>query len=161
VRHHFLLRGSLRLAAVGAVALLGGARQARAQYLSSIEKHLREIQGLLADATSKNEALRMSCIEDKLKKTQVILGAGKTIKRDWALGQQNPGFAKRSLDRLIELQLYATIYDEEAHACVDSRTVAFSLQVQVDKRVPQLPPWGTPPVDRSPTFERPPLGSPF
>jgi hypothetical protein len=125
----------------------------------SIDGHIGEIEALLAKAVKEGKALKASCIEEKLRLTRHLQGSAKSVQDGWSMGEANPAFAQRNLDRMLLLQLYASIYAEEAHACVDSQELGQPLAVGY-ARPNDTAPTGLAPVPPV-FFERPPLSSPF
>jgi hypothetical protein len=133
------------------------------EQMTTIARAVTEIEALRADAQKKNQAMRLSCIEEKLKSARASQIAAKQLRLDFGrFAALNPGYASRTLQRMLDLRLSAEAHEQDARACTDSTNVSFNLEVQVDKRLQgKDPPFATPSFQTSPTFERPPLSSPF
>jgi hypothetical protein len=142
--------------------------------VSSIDARVNDIESLRAEAAKKGEAIRLSCIEEKLKRAKGNQAAAKSVMEGWQLGAANPAFSQRSLDRLLLLQVYAMVYVEEARGCTDVNALSQGLEVKVDPNVASQNGSGTAPGgpsaaadpgginwNRPPRLERPPLASPF
>ncbi len=127
----------------------------------TIQARVQDIESVRADAAAHGQAVRVSCIDEKLKRARANAGTAKVIMDGWALGQGSVEYAQRSLDRLLLLQVYALVYSEEARACAEAKQIGDSLEVKVDRKLPDAPPDDHPDTGRLPHFERPPLASPF
>ena len=129
----------------------------------TIQARVGDIESLRADANGKGQTIRQACIDEKLKRAKHNLSAAKTVMDGWALAQNNPDFAQRSLDRLLLMQVYAFVFVEEARACSEVKATApDQVEIRVDHTVPSGDDGNgaTDPV-RPPRFERPPLASPL
>jgi hypothetical protein len=91
------------------------------QAYSLIEGRTGEITASKSEAGSKGQSNRVKCIEEKLKRAQQNQAAAKVVMEGWSLGESNPEYAQRSIDRLLLMQVYALVYAEEARACSDER----------------------------------------
>ena len=132
------------------------------EQMATIQRSIGEIETLRSDAQKKNEAIRLSCIEERLKAARASQTAAKQLRVDLGrFAPQNPGFGTRTLQRLLDLRLAAEAHLQDARACTDSSSMQFSLEVQVDKRIPPGATSQTPTFEAAPTLERPPLASPF
>jgi hypothetical protein len=126
--------------------------------LSGIQARISEIEVLRADASSKGQTGRTACIDSKLKRAQKALASANTIMSGWSLGKNDPGYAERSTDRMLLMQLYSSIALEEARACEEPKPQTGN-EYKVGPNVPtdQL---GFDPA-RPARFDRPPLASPY
>jgi hypothetical protein len=143
--------------------------------VTNIEARVADINTMRAQAQREGQAIKLSCIEDKLTRAKTNLAAAQQVMESWQLGMSNPAFSQRSIDRLLLLQVYAMVYSEEARACTDAQAIKSGIEVKVEPNVPpsdnpQKPPTGgpAPPVGgddgipwRPPRLERPPFASPF
>jgi hypothetical protein len=132
--------------------------------LTSIRARVTDIENLKKQADQEGKKAKSSCIEEKLQRAKTNEGAAGSIMDGWALGASDSAFAQRQVDRLLLLQVYGTVYYEEARACGDGRPGSTG-----DERpgVPggpgQLPPPppGADVPSRPPRFDRPPPLSPY
>ena len=114
---------------------------------------------LKAKAERDGLAIKASCIDDKLQRLRQALDGARSVERGWPLAQKNPAFAQRSMDRMDLMVVTASAFTEEARNCTDAHDLKFQLEVTPPPFVGSPPPgW---PVQTPPTFERPPLASPY
>jgi hypothetical protein len=129
-----------------------------AEKVTSIQAHIYEIDALRLRAAQAGQALKVSCIEEKLRRTRTALAIAKGEQRKWPAIQGQPAAARASLDNLQLQELYALAMAQDARACTDGKELELKVLVHVDG--PARPDPVTAPVP-APTFERPPLASPF
>jgi hypothetical protein len=161
-----------RHAYIGAIVIVGiGAAFARADKafddrtqtagatLSQIETRMADIEALRGQAAAAGQGVKLSCIDEKLKRAKANLAAAKTVMDGWSLGEASPAYAQRSMDRLMLMQVYSMVYADEARACTNGKP-GQSLEVkggrgpgEDGRDEPGFP-------GRGPRFERPPLASP-
>jgi hypothetical protein len=137
---------------------LGLDTDAPAQKVSSIQSRIYEIEALRLRAAQAGQAIKVSCIEEKLRRTRASLATAKSEQRRWPAIQSQPAAARASLENLQLQELYALAMAQDARACTDGKELDLSVVVRVDG--PARPDPATDTV-RAPTFERPPLASPF
>jgi hypothetical protein len=123
---------------------------------SDINHRVEEIMDLRAKAASQGEAVRVSCIDDKLQRARKNQAQYKVDRALWPATQSDPQAQLKLLSKLRLGELYSAAYVQDARACVDAKAIGTLLKVHVEG-VPQSPP-GSDPV-RPPLFERPPLAS--
>src|SRR5437899_2639323 len=91
------------------------------QTYSTIGARVQDIEQLKGQAAREGKSVRLSCIEEKLKRSKANQSAAKVILDGWALGETNAEYAQRSLDRMMLLSVYSMVYSEEARACADAQ----------------------------------------
>jgi hypothetical protein len=127
--------------------------------ITTLVGYVSQTEALRQNALHNGAAIKASCIEDKLRHLRTTLEAVKNIQSTWSVGSQNPAYAQRTMDRLVTLELSGNSYFEEARACTEARDSKFELEVIVPPNLPDAPPpWS---IQTPPTFERPPLASPY
>jgi hypothetical protein len=134
---------------------------------ANIESRVTDIEMLKAQAQRDGQAVKLSCIEEKLQKSKANASQARSVMEGWAMGAVNLLFSQRTLDRLLLLQVYAMVYAEEARACSDAKALGKALEVKIEPSVP--PSAGTAQTPNGddgigfppPRLERPPLASPF
>jgi hypothetical protein len=124
--------------------------------LQNIHERINEIGVIRADASAKGQVNRTACVASKLEKAKAALSSANTIMEGWSLGKDDPHYAERSTDRMLLMQLYATIALEEARACQEPKP-----QSGLEVVAPILPGETRYDPARPPRFERPPLASPY
>jgi hypothetical protein len=125
---------------------------------ANVRARVVDIDKLREDAARSQQALRLSCIEEKLTRARANEAAAKVVMDGWSVGATSAEYADRSLDRLSLLSVYAMVYADEARTCSEVRALGQSLEVKVDKALPHE---ALPDVWRRPNLERPPLASPY
>jgi hypothetical protein len=128
--------------------------------LSQIDTRVADIDALRAQAAGSGQGVKLSCIEEKLKRAKANAAAAKTVMDGWSVGETSPAYAQRSLDRLMLLQVYSMVYAEEAKACTGAKA-GQSLDIKGDKSADENGKDERAFPVRPPKFERPPLASPF
>lgn len=127
--------------------------------VTTIVGYINTVTNMKDDAMHNGSAIKASCIEEKLHRLNGTLEAVKTIQAGWSETSQNTAYATRTMDRLNLLELSANSYFDEARMCSAARDLKFELEVIVPPNLPDAPPaWS---VQTPPTFERPPLASPY
>jgi hypothetical protein len=126
--------------------------------VSSIQARIYEIEALRTRAASQGQAIKVSCIDEKLRRARANLATAKSEQRKWPAIQDQPAAAKASLENLQLQELYALAQSQDARACTDGKDIELNVVVRVEGTSPTISPLD--PV-RAPTFERPPLASPF
>jgi hypothetical protein len=163
-----IAKGFALLAALALGARAGGQESFERQtsYLkeavSTIQEKVKEVEQLKLQATREGQAVKASCIEDKLRKIKVALHSATVVSDGWQVGRDNPAYAQRSMDRVLLLKLYAVAHADDAYNCADTKAAQTTV-VRMD-----VPPSGqaqgpTIPFDPipPPVIERPPLASPY
>ena len=136
-----------------------GARIAQVQ--AQVDQLVRQVEALRADAAGKGEAIRASCIEEKLKALRNYARAIDIIHDSWPSAAHNPAFAQRSLQRVDAIVAGSNGYAADARACNEGREsdVRFTVKVEVSTEPPPGN-LGGGPLPLGP-FERPVLASPY
>jgi len=128
-----------------------------------------------ATAGSNGQSIKKSCIDEIYAGALSNLAAAKRIRANWATGQSSPDYADRTLQRMVRLQVYAMVFEQEARGCKDMNDASTALRerqavaasgvvdrfgVDVGQRggAGIVNPFGNAPEIR---LERPPLASPF
>jgi hypothetical protein len=127
--------------------------------VTKVNARIKEVEELRKVAVREGAALKLSCINEKLKKLRETRDNLRLIREGWQLGKTNRQFADRSLDRANILQLLANTTADEAYLCVDTRALA-TTTVTVETDMPDVPP-AEPEIPRPTVLERPPLASPY
>jgi hypothetical protein len=167
---------ALALRTLGSLALLALVATARADdaadaaftakaarveiVLGEMREKSAELEKLRDRAAKEGDAIKLSCIDEKLKRLRTSLKSAQTIQKGYSVGRNDPGYAGRQLDRLNILHLLVLSVTDEAYQCAGTSPTAESLnsvtvdgQKQGDVPVPSpVPP---------PYLERPPLASPY
>jgi hypothetical protein len=131
--------------------------------IGTIQEKAKEVEALKVQAVREGQAIKASCIEDKLRKIKVALHSATVVEDGWSVGRDNPAFAARSMDRVLLLKLYAVAHADDAYNCADTKTAQTTV-VKVDSTQPTGQAAGpTIPFDPipPPVIERPPLASPY
>jgi hypothetical protein len=127
--------------------------------LDVIHLRIQEIQALRTRAAKQGEAVKTSCIDDKLRRLQTTEGSAKALQGEWAQLLYKPSDPSKYVERLQLLRIYAVATADAAYACVGSRTnalVANWVAVSVPQNGAPTLPTATPP-----SVDRPPLASSF
>jgi hypothetical protein len=127
--------------------------------ISAIQDKIREVDALKTQAIREGQAVRASCIEDKLRKIKVALHSAMVVQEGWSVARDNPAFAGRSMDRILLLKLYSVAHADDAYSCADAKGAQATV-LKIDVPPPE---GGATPLDpvTPPTIERPPLASPY
>ena len=129
--------------------------------IKSIDGRIEEVAQLRARALKEGSAVKVSCIDDKLRKLRAALDAAKVIEGGWHLARLNEPFADRSMDRLRVLEILAVANADAAYACTDAHLAGIKMTTQVEVTV-DVPVGATgASAVRPPVIERPPLASPY
>ena len=127
-----------------------------AEKLGRIETLVNEVAALRDTAIKQGEAIRLSCVSEKLKRLRVVATSARHQADIWPKNFADPKLRTKAANDINELEARAKALTAEAHACVEVRPD--ELKVQMITNLPHMPPPGTVPP---PPFERPPLASPF
>lgn len=127
--------------------------------IQNISGQVASTEAMKDSALRNGAAVKASCMEEKARRLRATLTTAKNIRETWATASQNPAYAQRTMERMELLEASATTASEEARACSEARDLKFELEVIVPRNLPDAPPgWG---IQTPPTFERPPLASPY
>jgi hypothetical protein len=127
-----------------------------AEKLGRIETLVNEAAALRDTAIKQGEAIRLSCVSEKLKRLRVIATSARHQADIWPRNFADPKLRTKAAKEINELEARAKALTAEAHACVEVRPDELKVEVVTD--LPHMPPPGVPPP---PPIERPPLASPF
>jgi hypothetical protein len=126
---------------------------------SAIASRVPEIEALRNRALKEGSPLKVSCIEEKLKRARANAALSNKDIAAWPATRERPPEQLRVLEHMRLLDLYSMTFVQDARACVDAHAAESTLQVVVEG-APTTPPTAIDPVP-PPTLERPPLASTF
>jgi hypothetical protein len=129
-----------------------------AQKLGRIEAFVGEVVALRDAAARQGQAIRLSCIGERLKRLRALTATARRQADTWPRNYSDPAQRSKSAAEINELEVKAKALTAEAHACVEVRPDELQVEVTHEGNVPDLPPSDTVPP---PNFERPPLASPY
>ena len=146
--------------------------------LTFIDRMTSSIEAMRSDAGARGQAMRISCLDVQLKAARDNRAVARGIRARWGAGEESLEYLNRSTERLMRLQVYAMVFEDEARGCVGADRVVKSLEVtrtgnRGDRGLNTGPNRGTnsgsgagddafaPISPDSPRLERPPLASPF
>ena len=143
---------------VGAVPAPEDDPEFGAKKLVRIEALASEVAALRDTAIKQSEAIRVSCIAEKLKRLRLVVTSARHQADIWPRNFADSKLRTKAAADIGELEARAKALTAEAHACVEVRPAEIEVEVTSQHLPPPLPPPGIVPP---PPFERPPLASPF
>lgn len=137
--------------------------------LAFVEQMTQSIEDMRSDARSRGQAMRGSCIDVHLKAARDNREVARGIRKRWDAGKDNTEYLTRSTQRLMRLQVYAMVFENEARSCASADSIARSAP-RTDLTVSGSLVAGGPRIAYvgrdldslgPPRLERPPLASPY
>jgi hypothetical protein len=126
---------------------------------TNIDTGIKDIEAIRVRALRAGEALRLSCVDEKLRRARNVKSRAKTDSAAWSGTQGSSAAQEKVLSAMRVHELYVLAFVEEARACVSAQVAKDGVVVRVEA-VPPAPAL-TDPVSTPPLLERPVLGSDF
>jgi hypothetical protein len=128
--------------------------------VSIIDQLTRAVEAERNAAAERGQSLRMSCLETQVRAAHDNQKVAHKIRESWDVAADSIEYRERSMERLVRLQVYALVFQDQARACASAESVAHALAAEAP---PPPAPAGSSDglAPDQPRLERPPLASPF
>ena len=132
--------------------------------IALINQLTMSIESMRADAAAHGQAMRASCLDGKLKGARENRSAARAVRSHWDAAQDSVEYRERSMERILRLQVYAMVFEDEARGCASEEMLAKALEIVGPKGGNGFVTTNTTASNDAPPpphLDRPPLASPF
>src|SRR5262245_26229843 len=110
---------------------------------TNIDTGIKDMEAIRVRAVRDGEALRLSCVDEKLRRARTVKTRAKSDSAAWAGTKESTAAQEKVLSAMRVHELYVLAFVEEARACVSAQVAKDGVVVRVEA-VPPAPALATP-----------------
>lgn len=134
--------------------------------LEEISSQVRDLQERARAAEREGAAMRLSCLNQHLRQLRDSVATARSMARSAALGEKNPAYLRRSLERMASLERFAAAELDAGQRCMSVKEVKNALDIKVHGMVTSdapedAVPWTPVRREQANIVGQPPFASPF
>ena len=87
------------------------------QIVAYIAQLTSTIAAKRAEAAAAGHAMVVSCLDTQLKAARENQAVAQVIRKNWEAAREGLEYRERSMERLLKLQVYGMVFDDDARHC--------------------------------------------